>query len=76
MAGSFQVVIAPLKILAAVVAVEHQVVDAVEVVGDGDRAEDQRQVPGLAAGAAGLGRCSACSALSAESEPAKSICPR
>ena len=38
-------------------AVEHQVVDAVEVVGDGDGAEDQRQVPGLVAGATLLGRC-------------------
>ena len=43
-AGSFQVVIVPLKIFASTSGVEHQLVHAGDVVGEGDRADDHRQV--------------------------------
>ena len=53
--GSFQVVTAPLKILASGRSVESHAVDAGKVVGDRDRSEHRRQVPRVGAAAARLG---------------------
>ena len=73
--GAFQVVTAPLKILASGRSVESHAVDARKVVGDRDRSEHRRQVPRSAPPQRALAlSTSPFSAFSGESEPPKSVC--
>ena len=77
MAGSFQVVISPLKIFAVVIRAELQVVDAREVVDDRERRDVVRDLDQLAAASFGSAAVALGSSVvsNGESLPAKAVLP-